>query len=70
MNIPVADLSKEKVVAAFQEMKVAQGSIDEYVKLMDECEFTRYAPGLQSGNLNEVYSRAENIITGIENEIA
>lgn len=70
MNIAVADLSKEKVLESFAGKKVSQASIDEFVKLMDECEFARYAPGLQSGNLQEVYDRAEKSITKIEDEIA
>lgn len=70
MNIPAAEMSKEKAVETFRDQKISQAAIDEYVKLMDECEFARYAPGLQSGNLNEVYNRAESIITKIEDEIA
>ncbi|MBI4930244.1 MAG: protein BatD [Bacteroidetes bacterium] len=69
MNIPVAELSKEKVVEVLKEKNVAEETIHELVTLLDECEFARYAPGLQSGNLNEVYSRAENIITKIEDAI-
>ncbi len=69
MNIPVAELSKEKVVEVLREKNVAEETINELVKLLDECEFARYAPGLQSGDLNEVYSRAEKIITKIEDVI-
>ncbi|MBI4945425.1 MAG: protein BatD [Bacteroidetes bacterium] len=69
MNIPVAELSKEKVVELLREKNVQEDTINELVKLLDECEFARYAPGLQSGNLQEVYDRAANIITKIENAI-
>jgi len=70
MNIPVAELSKEKIVELLKEKNVQEESITELVKLMDECEFARYAPGMQSGNLQEVYDRAANIITKIENSVA
>jgi hypothetical protein len=80
MNIPVAELSKEKVVELLKEKNVEEDAINELVKLLDECEFARYAPGLfalgtnpssggQSGDLQVVYDRATNIITKIENEI-
>jgi hypothetical protein len=69
MNIPVAELSKEKVVELLKGKNVQEDAIHELVKLMDECEFARYAPGLQSGDLQEVYNRAANIITKIENEV-
>jgi hypothetical protein len=70
MNIPGAEMSKEKVITSFRDKKVSEDSILEFTKLIDECEFARYAPGLQSGNLQDVYDRAANSITKIENEIA
>lgn len=70
MNIPVAELSKEKVATLFHQKNVPQELVTEYVKLMDECEFARYAPGLQSGDLQNVYNRAETSITKIEGQIA
>ncbi len=70
MNIPVAELSKEKMVASFQNKNTSSETIAELVKLLDECEFARYAPGLQSGNLQEVYDRAAGIITKLESEVA
>jgi len=70
MNIPVAELSKERVIDLLKKTNVPETEMNEFVKLLDECEFARYAPGLQSGNLQEVYSRAENIITKIENAIS
>ena len=70
MNIPVAELSKEKVVASLKEKNVAEEITSELIKLLDECEFARYAPGLQSGNLQEVYNRAEKIITKIEDVVS
>ena len=69
MNIPVAELSKEKVVELLKEKNVKEDAINELVKLMDECEFARYAPGLQSGDLQEVYNTAANIITKVENAV-
>lgn len=69
MNIPVAELSKEKMIAILTEKHVPNQTISELVKLLDECEFARYAPGLQSGNLQEVYNRAANSITQIENSL-
>ena len=69
MNIPTSEHSKEKVVTELKEKNVSVELINELVKLMDECEFARYAPGLQSGNLQEVYNRAENIIYKIEDAI-
>ena len=69
MNIPVAELSKEKVVEMLKEKNIHEAEMNEFIKLMDECEFARYAPGSESGNLQNVYERAANIITKIEDAI-
>lgn len=69
MNIPAAEQSKEKAVEALKAKNISDETIAELVKLMDECEFARYAPGLQSGNLQEVYTRAETIINKIDDAI-
>ena len=70
MNIPVAEMSKEKVVESFQDKKVSEEARATYLKLLDECEFARYAPGSASGNLQEMYDRAADSISKIEDEIA
>lgn len=70
MNIPVADLSREKITGMLKEKNVPEDLINAYSKLMDECEFARYAPGLQSGDLSYVFKRAEEIITETENKLS
>ena len=67
MNLPAAEHSKEKVIEVLQSKNVSEEMIAELVKLMDECEFARYAPGRQAGNLQEVYDRAANSINKIDN---
>lgn len=70
MNIPASQQSRERVVDALKEKNIPDEIIHELIKLMDECEFVRYAPSLQSGNLEEVYTRAETIINKIENSLS
>ncbi|MBI3500607.1 MAG: protein BatD [Bacteroidetes bacterium] len=70
MNISTSEQSKEKVIEVLKKKNISEETINELVKLMDECEFARYAPGLQSGNLQEVYNRAENSINKIEDSIS
>lgn len=69
MNIPASEQSREKVIDALKEKNIPAETIHELIKLMDECEFVRYAPGMQPENLQEVYQRAENIINKIENSL-
>lgn len=68
-NILPAELSKEKIVEMLKERNIPEEIISEFVKQLDECEFARYAPGMQSGNTQEVYNRVENIIAKIEDMV-
>ncbi|MFH1004110.1 MAG: BatD family protein [Bacteroidota bacterium] len=69
MNIPIADLSKEKVTQLLVEKKTTDETISQLINLLDECEFAQYSPELNTGNLQNVYNRAENIIMKVEDEI-
>lgn len=70
LNIPTATLTKENVVQELKAKNVPGGITSDFTKLIGECEFARYAPGLQSGDLQEVYNRVEKIITQIEDVIS
>jgi hypothetical protein len=69
MNIPLAELSKEKMVELLKEKNIPNEIISELVSILDQCEFARYAPVTQSENLHALYERTENIITKIEDAI-
>ncbi len=70
MSIATSDLSKEKVTEFLKAKNTNEEIIKELVTLIDECEFARYAPGLQSDNLQTVYNRAIHIITKIEDSLS
>ena len=70
MSIATSDLSKEKVTEFLKAKNTNEEIIKELVTLIDECEFARYAPGLQADNLQTVYNRAIHIITKIEDSLS
>ncbi len=67
-SVDTSDLSRERI----QEKLDAYDLTGEYVEklwdLIDDCEFSRYAPG-QTGDKNTMYARAENIISMIEENV-
>ena len=51
LNLPVEHLSRENLSEQFSKIDIAKEVIDNYISAIDECEFERYAPGDEKGNM-------------------
>ncbi len=69
LGIPVADLNRESAVAGLQKRNVEQAVIDDFVSVVEQCEFARYAPASGSEARNELYSKAETTMGLMEKQI-
>jgi hypothetical protein len=69
LGIPIADLSRETAVAGLQKRNVDQAVIDDFVSVVEQCEFARYAPASGSESRSELYSKAENTMGLMEKQI-
>jgi hypothetical protein len=69
LGIPTADLNRETAVAGLQSKNVAQNVIDDFVSVIDQCEFARYAPASGSEARSELYSKAESTMGLMEKQI-
>jgi len=70
LSVNVADLSKEVIAKSLSEKSVSQGTIDEMISVLDQCEFAQYAPEGELGTMDKVYEQAAQAIRNIENEIS
>ena len=66
LNIPVADLSKEKVAEALAGAGVDERLINDFVNLIDACEFARYSPDAGHDAMNAHYQDAINVISSMD----
>ncbi|PJI26510.1 BatD family protein [Prevotella intermedia] len=66
LNIPVEQLSRNNVKENFAELGIDGSVIDKFIAALDECEFQRYAPGDERGNMSLTYDAAVKAITDIE----
>lgn len=66
LNIGAADLSKESIAAAFVAAGAPQVLVDEYVALLDSCEFARYAPSGSNEAMKESYDKAAEVISALD----
>ena len=69
LNIPVAELSKDNV----QEKLVARGADEAltqaFLEALNECEFARFAPGNPEAAMDNMYTKASQVIGKMENTI-
>lgn len=69
LNIPVADLNREKASDTLVKRGVGPEVIADFISLLDTCEFARYAPSSAGGTLNELYSKAAALMGKLEKQI-
>jgi hypothetical protein len=69
LNIPVAELSREKMQEKLMQKNVNPELILKLLKTVETGEYAKYAPGAVSGDLQQVYKDTVSLITGIEGEL-
>lgn len=69
LRISSADNTRENIKQILLSKKVNENNISELIKILETCEYAKFAPGAVSGNLPEVYQNTLNIITSIEEQI-
>ncbi len=66
LNIPVSELNRQNVADKLAVAGASEESINEFVAVLDDCEFAKYAPGSGDNELKTVYSRGSHIIESLE----
>ena len=69
LSIPVAELNRQKVSESLLSKGIDKDTLNELMKIIDDCEFARYAPAAFSGTMNEVYDGAARLIGIFEKQI-
>lgn len=69
LSIPVAKLNRENAVANLRERNVDEDLINDFVEIIERCEFARYAPAGGSEARSELYKKAASTMIRIEKQI-
>ncbi len=69
LNMPVSQLSKENVAAAFRERQVSDDLARNFLDGLQECEFARFAPKGMESPMEVTYNKALETIVTLENEL-
>ncbi|MDP3916042.1 MAG: BatD family protein [Bacteroidota bacterium] len=69
LSIPVAELNREKASSTLTAKGINQEVVNELMKIIDDCEFARYAPAAFSGTMKEIYDGAAKVMGIFEKQI-
>lgn len=70
LNIDRAELNKDNISDVLQKKAVDELQIQEFIAVLDSCEFARYAPGSNQDNeMDKVYKDGISVITKLDKVI-
>lgn len=69
LSIPVADLKRETATEGLAQRNVEEELIRDFLMVVDQCEYARFAPAGGNQAMNELYEKAEEIISKMEKQI-
>ena len=69
LNIPVSDLTRTNAIAALQEQGIDEENISNLSKILDTCEFARFAPSSSGSEAANIYEGSSQFIKSVENLI-
>ncbi|MDF1548878.1 MAG: BatD family protein [Bacteroidales bacterium] len=70
LNIPVADLSRETVKETLNSRNIDQEIVNNFVEVIDNCEFAKYAPSSNENQIEQDYDKARKIINKLVNALS
>lgn len=69
LAIPVADLSKERISDVLSDCGVDRSLTEEFLSIIDACEFARYAPDTNLDAMEHHYNHAVKVISELEGKV-
>ena len=66
LNLPVSDLTKDNVAGILKDKGVSDSIVKDYMDVLSECEFARFAPGDPEATMDKIFSNASNVIDSLD----
>jgi hypothetical protein len=68
LSIPVASLTKEKIELELASHGVEANVINQFVQILNTCEFARYAPNTGQQEMGNLYNETIEVISSLEEQ--
>lgn len=69
LTIDASELTRDNVGDLLKENSVPEDTVSSLIKLIDDCEFARYAPAASQSDSKTVYNQAADIIGKLEKKL-
>lgn len=70
LSIPISELNKDNIALRLSQHGVSEEIIQQFMKLLNDCEFERYAPiGDKQSAMDHAFEATVNLISTLENMI-
>jgi hypothetical protein len=68
LHIETVEMSKDNIIELLQQRNASEQSISQFMELMNDCEFARYAPATDTA-MNNDFDRAISVISELEKQL-
>lgn len=68
LQVETSDISKDKIVKILGEKGVFPGVVSDFIQVLDDCDFARYAP-VTDVMMNEEFDKAKEIIAKLDKQL-
>lgn len=69
LNLHTSDLTKDNVAEILSSKGIEDNLVTEYMDVLSECEFARFAPGDPEATMDKIFSRATDVINNLDSAI-
>lgn len=69
LNLPLTDLNKDNVSDKLLARNVDDATTQQFLSVLSECEFARFAPGDPATNMEHLFSMATEVINRLDDSI-
>lgn len=66
LKLPTSDLNRENVARILAEHDISQENIDHLIRLLDDCEFSKYSQADADLDMNKIYDRGIALLNALE----
>ena len=69
LAIQFADMQRDTIKETMEAKKVSEANIAAFLQVLEDCEMARYSFGGEQGEISQVYGKAMEIISALEDEL-
>lgn len=69
LSIPVSELYRDNAKQKLQQLGIDNSLIEKFIGLIDDCEYTRYAPASNESRMEELYQQAIDVISQLQQKL-